>query len=659
MTKAVIFTCFIYYFLMVSAFAQSHQFRVINNSSKPIKIDISSQTDNWHKPGSITFANKTSSFAEFEVSPNSNSNIVTINTGKKHAYSISKRNMGEITISGEGETCHLRYRYDSVLSSLSYFQKRSLKFSSPLCTSGYLTNAISVVNDNIEARPRSLTRDPFINIDKLKASQLANSLALSDCGGDVNNCLIISPQKPVDTNTENSTQRHSLNIQAQISEAEPLSFEQFIGSHNAAISSIYTTSKNHYNMSYSDPNQHISITDMLNNGIRQIEIDTVWYNGSVRVCHNHGPSGINFITCAGNIPLTGDDSNKRYPFNEVKHWIIRHPNDFIILYFDINQSLAQHMREFNSALATLASYVYTPSMARKDYYTSGNELPMHASAREIIRRYKKNIIMVVDPAAYLSNNPYLFSFNNVKRSTQSATVLLNSCTTNDKYSTTNKLIGNRNNRWFRVDSDRVVFDYMQNKNYTSSDKYHNAFTTTNLRQLVYCPINIFSGEMWGYTCNSSTCDQNPSDPRFANLLWSWQAGYPLNTGSDIAVIDHLSHHFVNDGVKPDYLYGILCLKNSTSISPTAPYQGLKWYLVHSKMTPFRTMSSSSIAWHAQSLCSASGGHFVAPTTSYWMNDVLNIDNSNDIIVNYRQIHDHWMPNDGNSIFYQYPPIVAE
>src|SRR3990167_1969212 len=70
----------------------------------------------------------------------------------------------------------------------------------------------------------------------------------------------------------------ALSLQMQKTNHAPLNQTQWIGAHNAAISAQYSTSTSLVNVSYSDPNQYLNITQQLNDGVRFIELDLRWFN---------------------------------------------------------------------------------------------------------------------------------------------------------------------------------------------------------------------------------------------------------------------------------------------------------------------------------------------------------------------------------------------
>lgn len=630
----IIFLCTI--IAPASSFAWSNYFRFINNFDKPLTFSI--------QPTLATVNNPCGGLNNIEVMPHSVSCELEFTTEKENFWDDPANN-GTITVALKNDPqsyCTYHYDYTYTLIPYSFFKIYSENIILQSCQGNLQAKEISVVNDHNNALPRSLAGDIILGLDQMGAAKSTESFSDADCGGlGGNNCMIVAPNLTTLYKNNGSSLWQALSLQNHLDQYEPLNFSQFIGSHNAAISSHYTTSNSSMNMSYSDPDNYLSLTEQLNAGVRQIELDIEWYNNAVTICHNHVDGNLKDILCDGNATLASTIA-------EIKTWVEKNPQELLILYLDVNLPLDSHVNDLDNDLAQLEPHVFTPSLAKEHFKVDNNTLPAYQlSKNSLIHQFQKNIIITNDDdVENLKTSKYVFV--NVQNSTEtplaevSANTFLSkkiSCNDKDKYSKTNKIFNDVNHyNIFRINEDRTVINYMNSAGDSDPNQYMDYFTTQNINNILNCPVNILSTNMLGFGCNDDECTINPTDPRLYNFLWSWGLGYPLvNNGSTIAYINPVTQHFENDTLIPNSTYSVLCYHPSHQPTPDA----LDWFIKEIKIS-----DTSQAAALADKTCKESKGLFVTPTTSYWMNDVMDLTqgNNNKILINYQFIKNDWVPN---------------
>jgi hypothetical protein len=621
-----------------ASYAWSNYFRFVNNFNVPLVLTVNPTiSDVNNLCGGST--------SGVEVNPHSVSCEFEFNTNIFHI----PNNAGTITVAKkEDPTSFCVFSYSYTESILSYFDMRSEIIAEPTCYGNLKSNELSLINDHIQALPRPLVGNIILGLDQGKSYKFTQSLSEADCGGQGgDNCIIASPDLDTAYVNNGSSLKQSIVLQNELDRYEPLNFEQMIGSHNSAISRHYTKSTSDYNMSRVDPDSYATLTEQLNAGLRQIELDIEWYNNTITVCHNHVSKDIGPILCQGNPPLKGD------VLNEIKSWVEKNPNAFIILFVDTNLPLTGHIAELDEALATLEPHIFTPAMAQQYYHVSDNTLPFSQLTQDdIIQKYKKNIVITHNEADDLKTSQYVFTnvqtVNVPPLEEQGVDTILQSnysdCSNINKYSDIKNLYSDDPNHlnMLRVNGDRTTINYISCVESKNPDQYSDYFTTANIPNMLNCPFNIFSTNMFGFTCDSTNCKNHSTDPRLYSFLWSWELGYPIvNNGSDIAYIDPKTGHFKNESLAAGGIYGVLCVKPMELQSPVAP---LSWSVETVKISDLNTVAAV-----AQDACARAGTAFAVPTTSYWMNDALTVIragklNQSNVLVNYQKVNGQWTPN---------------
>lgn len=627
--KKILLTLSIF-LLSTPGFAWSNYFRFLNNFDEPLTISINPTKSNVINlcGGGIT---------NIEVQEGSQSCEFQFDT---ELSKITPINQGQIIISKKndpGSFCTYNYDYTYKIIPYSYFDIRSENISFVSCHGNLSPKEISVGNPHTQALPRPMV--------KVLGNELTQSISIADCGGQGgDNCIIASPDLTTTYKNQGSNLTQSLILQSKLDEYEPLNFEQFIGSHNSAISPHYTSSTSDTNLSHSDPDNFLTLTDQLNSGVRQLELDIMAIDNKIMLCHTDTQVDPLGLLCSGNYPLT-------IALTEIKSWIEKNPKALLFIYLDVHAPLGKNVSILDSDLSTLDSYVFTPEMANQYFHVTNNTLPaFQLTQDQLINQYNKNIIFTNDDdRVNLSNSKYVFV--NIQNTSSSPLTEMgvdvflqsnySSCSEQTKYADIKQLFSGDPDHFnlLRLNAARTTMNYITSVKSKSPDQYVDYFTTQNLSNMLNCPVNIFSTSMIGFTCDSSLCSSHPSDPKLRNFLWSWGLGFPLQQGgSQLAYINPKTNHFENNALQSGNSYAVLCYHKTTQTSPTAP---LSWFLNSIKLTNVENAYDL-----AQASCQSSGGLFAVPTVSYWMHDALTLIKSQDqnVLVNYSNQNGEWIPN---------------
>lgn len=629
--------------ITVPSYAWSNFFRFVNNFNVPMTLSI--------QPTLATVNSSCGNINNIPVAAYSQSCELEFTTAQPNWHTPMAGNSGTITIAKQADPtsyCTYRYDYSYTVLPYSYFDLHSEKMALQSCHGNLHPTEISAVNDHNEALPRPLTGSVVVNVDAEKAADATESLSQADCGeegGD--NCLIASPDLTTVYTADGSSLAESLVLQTELDRYEPLNFEQFIGSHNSAVSQHYTRSTAPLDLNHADPDHYLTVTDQLNSGVRQLELDIEWLGDAVTICHTDSSLDPNGKLCVGNDSMGSVVA-------EIKNWAQKHPSALLLIYLDVHKPLTGHVNDLDDVFAQLDPMIFTPAMAAQNYHSPSNTLPaFQFSQADLIQKYKTNIIIVNDnDTDNLKLSRYVF----IAMQNSAAKPLTENgvdtyfaskyaaCSDASKYSNMQKLYGDDPNRYnlLRLNAGRTVLNYVSSVGNLSPDQYVNYFTTKNLAGILSCPVNVFSTSMLGFTCGDDDCTSHPTDPKLMTFLWSWSLGYPLkSTGSTIAYINPSNGHFENDQLVQGNSYAVLCNHSTVQQTPIAP---LQWYVENITLDDINNASQL-----AEAACQKTNGVFAVPTTSYWMSDVmtlLNISNVNSkVLVNYQHNQDEWVPNE--------------
>src|SRR3954451_7808628 len=143
---------------------------------------------------------------------------------------------------------------------------------------------------------------------------------------------------------------NALELQHRLGDALPWTDAMWVGTHN----SFNTIANSPPSVSNTDSNQHISLVDQLDLGIRGIEIDVHWMLNRAVVCHGRPPSELN-IGCTTERDLEAE-------LQPVADWVGAHPGDVLLLYLEDNiEDPAGYEAAAKAIDDTVGPYVFTPA----------------------------------------------------------------------------------------------------------------------------------------------------------------------------------------------------------------------------------------------------------------------------------------------------------
>jgi hypothetical protein len=284
---------------------------------------------------------------------------------------------------------------------------------------------------------------------------------------------------------QQSWEYQTLMYQQALDIDEPLSRAQIIHAHNAYNSEAYASGLN-----YIDPNHQLSLTQMLDIGVRSLELDAHKIRGDIVLCHGQGDTG-----------CLGTERSFKAGLKEIADWLQNHPNDVVMLYiedyFDNDYSLA-------------LSDIFDSYLGLYLYKTKGQGCeapPVNLSRRDILAAGKQVIAFTTGgdcgaaEAAGFSDWVYKGGFK-----TDNDMIRSRHC--NDTYSPSYM-----DSHWVRVFEDRTWNG--------------NAFGD---------PVNLSAGDVaFAMNCgiNVFGLDQIVAgDSRMSALLWSWDENQPNASSAD-------------------------------------------------------------------------------------------------------------------------------
>jgi hypothetical protein len=589
--------------------------RVFNNTTQPITIYAEDPQHGGIHPGQQNIV----------IPAEQSSDRIDIST---HYQWFPPKDISEGAIDLHGNNipanCKIQYYFSGPHTSWS--SQHSLSFTAENCSSDtFSPNQILFDSPNNESyAPLFNTLD--IPLPKLQPNQFSDELSSSNCSKYINgqwdspsNCIIINPNKNAVLN--------SLKAQESIDNAEPLKNIQLLGTHNSIIGPDYTTDDSNANMSYSDPNQSLSVPQQLDLGARFIELDFLAEHNTLISCHDHADLhgilkkiGID-ITCDDNTPLQNILTN-------INTWSTAHKNSVIILFFDVNQPLsAEQYKDIDKMInATFNNIAF--SKADLPAGTSITELSKNA-----ILTKQKNIIFLSHDLGF-KDSPYIFTtmgkaeipYDAGTDDVNSKLFPNNNFVCNNpqtKYAQIQKLLYTQDplhNSFWRINTDRTFISYLGGKRGDSM--------SLSLMQLAKkCPVNIINLDRLNATYTDQDHYKNSLDPRLNAYLWSWAPGYPLENNSSQAYIDPATGHFKNDAQPAPDTDLKLCVDSSGG----QPYT---WTFI-----PY----SQNCVLPAR---------FATPVTAYEMADVINAIPSTQqrVWVNYNRGQDGaWVANRGQPL----------
>lgn len=615
------------------AIANNLSFRILNNAFEPVQVSI--------VPTVGTADSDCGGVEDVTVKPRSNSCIFTVHTNDGDSQ-------GSVLLNTPSHQCVVNYRYHP-LGQLGHMDKHSIHFSSEDCRD-WRMGAYHILRESPNAEYRAPLDKALAIAGKTHAGLHPLNLARANCSGfsangsyqhDPANCLVITPSP-----------QHvlpGLALQHRIDQYEPMNRSQWLGTHNSTIARVNTSSIQLANMSFSDPNQTLSVTDQLNVGVRSIELDMLWHD-ELQSCHLHAelPPVLRDIvkaaSCAGNIEI-------KLALSDIQQWLIKHPNDVVMIYIDENMKLAEHLNEFDKILTTtfrtklLSKRDSTRWMSQhKITSVNRNAFPSQWISKADLIQMKRQVFVV---SKNQDLSPSKFIFTSVANQHNQSLLLpydtdmedFNRLITSPQYNEDTaqqfkqifKEDAQHRSIW-RFNGDHAVVSYLASSD--DQQNYNRYMSIINVRSAMAYPINMMSFDQLNGTCG---VEKDTIDPRLAVWLWSWQPGYPVTNNNRYAYIDPQTRHFKNDmsATKVPYL---LCY----DVSKTMP-----WVSVENSIK-----TSNNIATEAQSACATVSAKFATPVTSYQMMQVRRYLNQQAIdaavLVNYHNNGD-WIANDKKAL----------
>lgn len=274
---------------------------------------------------------------------------------------------------------------------------------------------------------------------------------------------------------------------------EPLSKASFIHAHNAYNSSAYTDF-----WTYLDPNHTMRLEEMLDMGVRSLELDAHKINGNIVLCHAGGDD----------IGCTGTERDMQSSLEDIDEWLMVNPNEVIIIYLedymddDYNQSLSDIVD------SGLGAFLYETGGLGCEYP------PMDISKQDILNAGKQ-VVMFTTGSDCGKSEPTGFT----------DVVFDGGFKTDNGLVTTGQCYDKYDERYFHDYWVRVFEDLTWNGNAFGDPLNLNADDIVVARD---CGVTIFGLDMLV-----------PGDARMGATLWSWDVNEPAAVASvdDCAVMN--------------------------------------------------------------------------------------------------------------------------
>jgi hypothetical protein len=420
-----------------------------------------------------------------------------------------------------------------------------------------------------------------------------------DCDGP-HNCLIFNPP-PRWVSLALSSQQH-------LADAEPLNRRFMLGTHNSSISSHYVDNGIERLVAM---NQKLSMTEQLNLGVRSLEIDVAFAGNALRVCHFHTEKNPD-ILCFNNHPVSA-------LLAEVNRWLVAHPHELLMLYFDINHPLGagQKLQLEKMLQQTFAGKLYRQSL-QKDVLDLGSLSVRQLLAKgwQVFAVSKANfdssvLFSKAQAKGYLASVPEDAGIEHFSKATGSCRQRLAQVFAGDA----------EHASFWRLNGDRSVASKL-----VHSDDY---ITVTAINRALPCGLNMFSLD-----------ELVNGDARLAAQVWSWQQGYPQSQAGDVASLS-AKGYFVNDQ-EPAALPAVLCYSAALQQWRVAPWNA---------QVPANDWTG--IAWHAKTACHSLAAEgtwrFAVPVTPQQMLRVQKIAAGRTLLVNLHRAAGQWQANQGQAL----------
>jgi hypothetical protein len=304
----------------------------------------------------------------------------------------------------------------------------------------------------------------------------------------------------------------ALELQHRLGDALPLRDATWVGTHN----SFNTVSDDIPTLSNQDSNQHLSLAQQLDAGIRALEIDvhwtvSPWSRGAKApvVCHGRPPSEGN-LGCSFERRLVGE-------LPPVGAWLRQHPGDVVLLYVE---DAIDEPRGYDAAAKaindTIGDLVYKPpakqgcpllplALRRADVLAAGKQVVVMSGCGSGSRAWTATVFD--DSVRSEEGNP---EFAGYPACTSPSVV-------RSDYGT--KLVR------FYEDSTFV-------STAVAGGDPGRRLTAQTLQDMNRCGVNLFG------------LDQvDPSDPRLEAMVWSWAQAEPVSSEPGMCAVDGADGRF--------------------------------------------------------------------------------------------------------------------
>lgn len=288
----------------------------------------------------------------------------------------------------------------------------------------------------------------------------------------------------------------ALELQHHLGDALPWTDAMWVGTHN----SFNTIANSPPSLSNTDSNQHISLTNQLDIGIRGVEIDVHWFLDRAVVCHARPPSEQN-LGCTTERDLAAE-------LAPVAQWVDAHPDDVLLLYLEDNiDDPAGYQAAADAIDSTIGSYVFKPAAG-----AACPLLPLATSRQDVLDAGKQIVIMSgCDSSGASAWNSTVFD-DSVRA--EDGNPVFADCTSPSVHAN---------------DYGTKLVRFYEDSTFVSTaaaggDPGHR-LTVDEIGAMVTCGVNLFG------------LDQvDPSDPRLDAMVWSWAENEPA-AGAACAVDD--------------------------------------------------------------------------------------------------------------------------
>lgn len=606
MRKSKLFLLFISLFYTDFLFAWSWQLGIVNNLNTPLKYQFNQNNSGnaWAEDGSKNVG----------IIPPNGTQTFQLTTGG----TFNKTTDGVLNISNSnGLNCSLRYYQQAIYSAHNLSSWRLDGNNSPECSELFLS---STEASDDGWHPIDLIFNA-VKFPRLTRGQI-------QCAG-IDNCVVVNPPHYT---AQWSVQ--NINRQTHMSDYEPLNMGQTIGTHNSVISRNYTLGHVASNMSYIDPNQYITLTDQLNLGVRQIELDFFDTNASFKICHFRMEESdlkdfLNIFLCENNFDLTA-------ALQELQEWLSSHPNELIYVYLD--NVLPWSPTRANVFDVFLNGMLHGKVLSKTDLNL--DILPVNSLTKnDIVNKLKKNVVVYThntDPNlaaspfvfTHVLGNPAIELHNDVNISDFSSAQA--KCNNNKSCTLREIFPADPAHNSLRVIREDRTHLQQQKGAYQNFSVY---LTNSKLNGAINYPVNVFDFDKLAL-----------DDARLIQAVWSFQYPYPISVqsgGVDYAFISPTTGRFSNQKLTQAN-FDILCFNKETQ----------KWFVTNNGLISENAQIFAAFHNDAEQACAQFGNSvFAAPVSGYQLDEIVKSSLiKNPTVINYAMdAQGAWHINDDKTV----------